>query len=626
MAKTKKTKIVKLEELFTDPKTSTSLRIVKPSGTPSEWYNPLPEDTKAEVPYIPAEKLEDKHTEYRQSVFPGQIIPEWYHPLSRHFEKSGEYIPPADLQQPDKIAKYTSLISSTFYSGDANKAETESKILPKFLLDVDTKKLQFSGNKGGNILASEIAAGEDAVRVAKRLIDNPTFATNQTLLEFSSNAKALNQAAEDALNGDFTSAGKSASNILSGVGKKILNTGATLGRTLAEVPLIAEGIHLKWGNVAYSEEGKDPNSRDLKKGTADPILSRYGKGTSLTDIAGTLTKIYSPEAAIDTLKKRNRDTEGYITSGSKDGKDTISHTNFRSGDIKEDNRLPRKNFNPDTRTRNNISSSMGLTDLKQITPETDKGDAVITLPIRNSINTAPESGIRMRRKSPTTGARTIKYKGTAGTDLKTVSREERLTKDFISGSIENYDIYTPDFYEEGFNGADFITTEFRIITPETSPNGTAIRFRSYLSSLSDSFTGDIQGQRYIGRAEEFYTYQGFKRDISFSFHVAALSRRELQPIYDRLNSLMQSTAPSYASNSAGFMRGTITEITLGEYFNSLPGYVTSLKLGWDKETPWEISAFAGEDDVPVRPHVLSVDISFTPIHKTNISTETDFFK
>ena len=127
-----------------------------------------------------------------------------------------------------------------------------------------------------------------------------------------------------------------------------------------------------------------------------------------------------------------------------------------------------------------------------------------------------------------------------------------------------------------------------------------------LDGFSDNYAGDWTGTKYVGRGEELYTYNGFKRDISFDFKAAAFSKADMVPLYDKLNALVGATAPTYGNGL--FMQGTFTKITVGDYLKKVPGIIRSVGLTWDKGTPWEI-----EGDLRV-PHMLSVSIAFTPIH------------
>ena len=172
--------------------------------------------------------------------------------------------------------------------------------------------------------------------------------------------------------------------------------------------------------------------------------------------------------------------------------------------------------------------------------------------------------------------------------------------------------------------SDIIPFEIVSVTPQQQ---NFLYFRVFLDSLSDNYSGEWSGNKFIGRAEEFYTYQGFKRDISFSFKIAAFTKNELIPLYKKLNYLAATTAPTY--NSAGsFMRGTLTEITLGDYLDRQEGFLSSVDLSWETGYPWEIDL--DNEQLPKVPTILNVECSFTPIHKfnatavPNLSSETYF--
>jgi len=158
---------------------------------------------------------------------------------------------------------------------------------------------------------------------------------------------------------------------------------------------------------------------------------------------------------------------------------------------------------------------------------------------------------------------------------------------------------------------DIIPFEIVSLTPESS---TFLYFRAFLDDFSDDFTGNWSGEKFIGRGEEFYTYQGFKRDISFSFKIAAFTSSELIPLYRKLNFLAGTTAPTYNSEGS-FMRGTLTEITIGDYLYRQEGFISKVGLSWNNSYAWEIDLY--EQNLPKVPTVLEVSVSFTPIHKFN---------
>jgi len=167
------------------------------------------------------------------------------------------------------------------------------------------------------------------------------------------------------------------------------------------------------------------------------------------------------------------------------------------------------------------------------------------------------------------------------------------------------------------NVEDIIPFQFEVIEPgKDIPK--FLYFRAFLDSLNDSYTGDWSGTKYIGRAEQFYTYQGFNRSLTFSFKIAAFSKKEIIPLYKKLNYLVGTTAPTYASNGE-FMKGTFTAVTIGDYITNQEGIITSVTLDWNKSYQWEIDRESG----PALPHVLDVSVNFTPIHHFNVKSDID---
>ena len=127
----------------------------------------------------------------------------------------------------------------------------------------------------------------------------------------------------------------------------------------------------------------------------------------------------------------------------------------------------------------------------------------------------------------------------------------------------------------GTDAEDIIPFEFNTFYPGNT-EGKFLAFRAFLTDFSDNFSGDWAGTKYVGRGEELYNYQGFKRDISFGFKVAAFSKADMQPLYDKLNLLVGSTAPTYRNGN--FMMGTLTKVTIGDYLVQTSGFISSVGL------------------------------------------------
>jgi hypothetical protein len=167
----------------------------------------------------------------------------------------------------------------------------------------------------------------------------------------------------------------------------------------------------------------------------------------------------------------------------------------------------------------------------------------------------------------------------------------------------------PDGINEARDLAKFF---FEVITPEGSK---FLNFRAFITSMDDSYNANWEAKKYVGRADDFYTYGGFSRDINVSFKIAAATRSEMQPLYKKMVYLASTTAPTYGDFK--FMRGTVVRLSLGSYFSEIPGVITSVKYTWQTDYPWEIameSPEGGESGVQELPMILDCSIAFKPIH------------
>jgi len=156
-------------------------------------------------------------------------------------------------------------------------------------------------------------------------------------------------------------------------------------------------------------------------------------------------------------------------------------------------------------------------------------------------------------------------------------------------------------------GKDLIDFRITVIDPR-NPNTGAIplNFRAYIDSFSDSYNADWKGQTYIGRAEQFYKYNSFGRDISLSFKIVADNKVNLGTMYSQLNTLASSLAPTYTT--FGYMAGNLHQLTVGDYISNQTGVMNSLSYEIMNESPWEIET---GNQLPM---YIAVTIKFTPIH------------
>lgn len=168
------------------------------------------------------------------------------------------------------------------------------------------------------------------------------------------------------------------------------------------------------------------------------------------------------------------------------------------------------------------------------------------------------------------------------------------------------------------------TVPFRIVKIDNSGEGnnTYIHFRAYIEGLSDAYKAEWGTQKYMGRGENFYFYNGFDREISFKFQVPVLSKYEQQQVYSKLNYLASLCAPDYTNG--GFMRGNLIKITIGDYLIDVPGIFSGLTYAISDEGGWDIARGEKGDKININegdtggyvmPRLIDVSgFTFKPIH------------
>lgn len=112
-------------------------------------------------------------------------------------------------------------------------------------------------------------------------------------------------------------------------------------------------------------------------------------------------------------------------------------------------------------------------------------------------------------------------------------------------------------------------------------------FRAGINSISDSFSPEWNQEKEIGRADPKLILTGWGRTISLDLTLAAGSKRELSPMWDKINTVAGWTAPKYHSNG---YTGTFVNLTLGDIYDNIPCYISTFSVDMDSETPWEITA------------------------------------
>lgn len=199
-------------------------------------------------------------------------------------------------------------------------------------------------------------------------------------------------------------------------------------------------------------------------------------------------------------------------------------------------------------------------------------------------------------------------------------------KEVIADKINALQIYQGFSHtRDGDKINDLVDFRISVINPNSAKNpGDSFRreflhFRAFINNFQDNMNSEWNSQRYMGRGENMYRYNGFDRTISMGFTAAAQSKGEMMPMYHKLNYLQSIMAPNYTPD--GYFFGNIIKLHVGAYLYDVPGVITNLTYTVPEQSPWEI-AIGNENEtatdkgnIQVMPHIINVDLTFKPIHE-----------
>ena len=177
------------------------------------------------------------------------------------------------------------------------------------------------------------------------------------------------------------------------------------------------------------------------------------------------------------------------------------------------------------------------------------------------------------------------------------------------------EIYNATIANHSGEKNDLCKFSIGVINNDKTGTSNFMHFRAFIDSFNDSYTAEWGDTQYVGRADKFYNYKGFGRNVSLSFTVAAQSKAELIPMYKKLNYLASSLAPSYSQG--GFMQGNLIRLTIGGYLYNQVGILKGITYTIPQSSPWEIGLddkVANDNSVKELPHMIQVTgFEFIPI-------------
>ena len=492
---------------------------------------------------------------------------------------------------------------------------------------------------------------DDTTRITQMLVNKPglKWIGNQVLLDNADLQRKAKAAADRkrGQQGGVTNVGVA----LAAAGSAALQVAKVVGSTLAQVPVNGTGTHFV--------RGFTPDTY-LKQGDPNGILGLLGfdseNGASKARLGKKIIPDGSPQTGLESFPVP--DNPAISTTVENDpnqlGLGDINKNTYSEVNTSDDPLAPQNNdyiqSNLSTKERQEIAKTGG-----NIIPDNDGSqgynsafpindsnivgeDSIFDLDddreqSQNQLSATSNIVVRDFRNSETS---TIENPNSYSFDYtdRLVKRETRVglgdqgRKKTITTSYSDTDPLSVDRVnalepkDEKVTGTavgeesarDFIKFNFQVITPNTTK---FLYFRAFLTQLDDSYNGSWDTAKYLGRAENFYTYQGFERSINIGFIISAATREEMKPLYQKMAYLASSTAPSYGGNGK-FMRGTLVKVTVGDYIYELPGILESVNYTWDTQYSWEIAMQNPEGntdgDMQELPHTMNCALSFKPIH------------
>lgn len=204
-------------------------------------------------------------------------------------------------------------------------------------------------------------------------------------------------------------------------------------------------------------------------------------------------------------------------------------------------------------------------------------------------------------------------------------------KEDRQGDLINQLEYGEDYPNDGFT--DLVPFKFYHVNERKW-----IIFRASLEGLTDNTTPEWNSKRYIGRADELYTYRGATRKINFSFKVMIHSPQELRPVYEKINYLIGLNYPKYRrfGNDIGeYMEAPFVKLTIGDLFTDVAGIIDGgVTITYPDDGTWEIREkerqLIGNDQIDIAkvPRYIEITVgSFTPFSLDNkpISSTSPFY-
>ena len=165
---------------------------------------------------------------------------------------------------------------------------------------------------------------------------------------------------------------------------------------------------------------------------------------------------------------------------------------------------------------------------------------------------------------------------------------------------------------------DIMTIVFQAIDPFGADltTGYHFNFSAYIKGFKDNFDATWNEYNYSGRAESFYTYGKFKRNVSFGFDIPCFNKTQLYEKHRALGQLASTTAGSYNN---GLLGGVLLKVKVGGYLNNEYAILNNISYDIPDDSSWELDVPGNTTNESINKRnqlamYLKVNVSLTIIH------------
>jgi hypothetical protein len=167
---------------------------------------------------------------------------------------------------------------------------------------------------------------------------------------------------------------------------------------------------------------------------------------------------------------------------------------------------------------------------------------------------------------------------------------------------------------------DIMTIVFQAIDPFGADltTGYHFHFPAYIKGFKDNFDATWNEYNYSGRAESFYTYGKFKRNVSFGFDIPCFNKTQLYEKHRALGQLASTTAGSYNN---GLLGGVLLKVKVGGYLNNEYAILNNISYDIPDDSSWELDGTGTTTNESINKRnqlamYLKVNVSLTIIHNS----------